>query len=141
MSGSINKVILVGNCVADPETRYTQSGDPICHLRLATNESWKDKATGEKKEKVEYHRVTIFNEHIATTAEKCLKKGSKVYIEGQIQTRKWQDKSGADKYSTEVVVNKFRGEMVMLDTKSSAPDRGPDPDTPARDGYDADVPF
>ena len=116
MSGSVNKVLLIGNCVADPEMRHTQGGDPIAHLRIATNESWKDKNTGEKKESVEYHRVVIFGK-VAEIAEKYLRKGSKVYIEGKIQTRKWQDQSGADKYTTEIVMNRYRGELAMLDTK------------------------
>ena len=120
MSGSVNKVLLIGNCVADPEMRHTQGGDPIAHLRIATNESWKDKNTGEKKESVEFHRVVIFGK-VAEIAEKYLKKGSKVYLEGKIQTRKWTDKAGADKYTTEVVLSGFDGKLVMLGGKEDRP--------------------
>jgi single-strand DNA-binding protein len=115
MAGSVNKVILVGNLGADPEIRHTQDGRPIVNLRVATSESWRDKGTGERREKTEWHRVVIFNENLAKVAEQYLKKGSKVYIEGQLQTRKWQDQSGQDRYSTEVVLQQFRGELTMLD--------------------------
>jgi single-strand DNA-binding protein len=115
MAGSVNKVILIGNLGADPEIRRTQDGRPIANLRLATSESWKDKGTGERKEKTEWHRVVIFNENLCRVAEQYLKKGSKVYIEGSLQTRKWQDQSGQDKYSTEVVLQNFRGELTLLD--------------------------
>jgi single-strand DNA-binding protein len=115
MAGSVNKVILVGNLGADPEIRRTQDGRPIANLRLATSDSWKDKATGERREKTEWHRVVIFNENLCRIAEQYLKKGSKVYIEGQLQTRKWQDQSGQDRYSTEVVLQGFRGELTLLD--------------------------
>src|SRR4249919_1882615 len=115
MAGSVNKVILVGNLGADPEVRHTQDGRPIVNLRLATSESWRDKATGERKEKTEWHRVVIFNENLAKVAEQYLKKGAKVYIEGQLQTRKYTDKDGSEKYSTEIVLQKFRGELTMLD--------------------------
>ncbi len=118
MAGSVNKVILIGNLGADPEVRYTKSGDPIVNLRVATSESWKDKNTGERREKTEWHRVVIFNENLARVAEQYLKKGAKVYIEGQLQTRKWQDQSGQDRYSTEVVLQQYRGELTMLDAKS-----------------------
>ena len=114
MSGSVNKVILVGNLGRDPEIRKTQDGATIAQLSVATSESWKDKATGERKEKSEWHRVVIFNEHLCVIAEKYLKKGSKVYLEGQLQTRKWEDKEGQTKYTTEIVLNKFRGELTML---------------------------
>jgi len=114
MAGSVNKVILVGNLGADPEVRQTQDGRPIVNLRLATSESWRDKGTGERKERTEWHRVVIFNENLARVAEQYLKKGSKVYIEGQLQTRKWQDQSGQDRYSTEVVLQQYRGELTML---------------------------
>jgi single-strand DNA-binding protein len=117
MAGSVNKVILVGNLGADPEIRQTQDGRPIVNLRLATSENWRDKATGERREKTEWHRVVIFNENLAKIAEQYLKKGSKVYIEGQLQTRKWQDQSGQDRYSTEVVLQQYRGELTMLDGK------------------------
>jgi single-strand DNA-binding protein len=111
---SVNKVTLIGSLGADPEVRRMASGDPVVNLRIATSESWRDKATGERKEKTEWHTVVIFNEGIAKVAEQYLKKGSKVYLEGQLQTRKWQDASGADRYSTEVVLQRFRGELVML---------------------------
>ena len=120
MAGSVNKVILVGNLGADPEIRRTQDGRPVANLRLATSDSWKDKATGERREKTEWHRVVIFNENLCRIAEQYLKKGSKVYIEGQLQTRKWQDQSGQDRYSTEVVLQGFRGELTLLDRSGSA---------------------
>ena len=115
MAGSVNKVILVGNLGKDPEVRRLGSGEPVVNLSLATSESWKDKATGERKEKTEWHRVVIFNENIARVAEQYLKKGSKVYVEGQLQTRKWQDQSGQEKYTTEVVIQRFRGDLTILD--------------------------
>jgi single-strand DNA-binding protein len=115
MAGSVNKVILVGNLGADPEIRRTQDGRPIANLRLATSDSWRDKTSGERKEKTEWHRVVIFNENLCRIAEQYLKKGSKVYIEGALQTRKWQDQSGQDRYSTEVVLQGFRGELTLLD--------------------------
>src|ERR1700689_5570285 len=115
MAGSVNKIILIGNLGADPEIRRTQDGRPVANLRLATSDSWKDKATGERKEKTEWHRVVIFNENLCRIAEQYLKKGSKVYLEGQLQTRKWQDQSGQDRYSTEVVLQGFRGELTLLD--------------------------
>lgn len=115
MAGSVNKVILVGNLGKDPEVRHTQDGKTIVNLSLATSESWRDKATGERKEKTEWHRVVIFNENLAKVAEQYLKKGAKVFIEGQLQTRKYTDNSGVEKYSTEVVLQNFRGELTMLD--------------------------
>jgi single-strand DNA-binding protein len=115
MSGSVNKVILIGNLGADPEIRRTQDGRPIANLRIATSETWRDKNTGERKERTEWHRVVIFNEGLCKIAEQYLKKGSKVYIEGQLQTRKWQDQSGQDKYSTEVVLQGFNSALTMLD--------------------------
>ena len=127
MAGSVNKVILVGNLGADPEIRRTQDGRPIANLRLATSDSWRDKATGERREKTEWHRVVIFNENLCRIAEQYLKKGSKVYIEGALQTRKWQDQSGQDRYSTEVVLQGFRGELTLLDRAgSSSSDTGSD---------------
>jgi single-strand DNA-binding protein len=117
MAGSVNKVILVGNLGKDPEVRRMQSGEPVVNLSIATSESWRDKASGERKEKTEWHRVVIFNENIAKVAEQYLRKGAKVYIEGQLTTRKWTDKDGAEKYSTEIVINRFRGELTMLDTR------------------------
>ena len=118
MAGSVNKVILVGNLGKDPEVRRMTSGDPVVNLSIATSESWRDKASGERKEKTEWHRVVIFNKNLADVAEKYLKKGSKVYVEGQLQTRKWTDKDGAEKYSTEVVLQNFRGELTMLDGRN-----------------------
>ena len=115
MSGSVNKVILVGNLGRDPEIRTLNSGDRVANLSLATSETWRDKATGERKEKTEWHRVVIFNEGLCKVAEQYLKKGAKVYIEGQLQTRKWTDQSGADKYSTEVVLQGFNSNLTMLD--------------------------
>ena len=117
MAGSVNKVILVGNLGRDPEVRRMTSGDPVVNLSVATSESWRDKASGERKEKTEWHRVVIFNENLAKVAEQYLRKGSKVYLEGQLATRKWTDKDGAEKYSTEIVLNRFRGELVMLDAR------------------------
>ncbi|MEZ6021990.1 MAG: single-stranded DNA-binding protein [Hyphomonadaceae bacterium] len=118
MAGSVNKVILVGNLGKDPEVRRLPSGDPVVNLSVATSETWRDKQSGERKEKTEWHRVVIFNENLAKVAEQFLKKGSKVYIEGQLQTRKYQDNSGQEKYSTEVVLQRFRGELTMLDGKN-----------------------
>ncbi len=115
MAGSVNKVILVGNLGADPEIRSLNSGDRVANLRIATSETWRDKSSGERKEKTEWHRVVIFNDNLVKVAEQYLKKGSKVYIEGSIQTRKWTDQSGVDKFSTESVLQKFRGELTMLD--------------------------
>jgi single-strand DNA-binding protein len=118
MAGSLNKVMLIGNLGADPEIRRLNSGDPVVNLRIATSENWRDKSTGERREKTEWHNVVIFNDNIAKVAENYLKKGSKIYVEGQLQTRKWQDRDGNDRYTTEVVVQKFRGEMTMLDGKN-----------------------
>ena len=117
MAGSVNKVILVGNLGKDPEVRHTQDGKAIVNLTLATSENWRDKSTGERKEKTEWHRVVIFNENLAKVAEQYLKKGSTVYIEGQLQTRKWTDKDGAEKYTTDEVLQNFRGELTMLGGK------------------------
>lgn len=115
MAGSVNKVILIGNLGADPEVRHTQDGNPIVNLRLATNETWKDRQTGERRERVEWHRVVIFNENLGRIAQQYLRKGSKVYLEGQLQTRKWTDQSGQERYTTEVVLQRYRGELTMLD--------------------------
>ena len=117
MAGSVNKVILVGNLGADPEVRRLNSGDPVVNMRIATSESWRDKQSGERREKTEWHNVVIFNENLARVAEQYLKKGSKVYIEGQLQTRQWEDQSGQKRYTTEVVLQRFRGELQMLDTR------------------------
>lgn len=115
MSGSVNKVILIGNLVADPEVKRTSDSRPVANLRVATSETWRDKNSGERKEKSEFHRVVIFNEGLCKVAESYLKKGSKIYIEGQLQTRKWQDQSGADRFSTEVVLQNFGSALVLLD--------------------------
>ncbi|HUG60526.1 MAG TPA: single-stranded DNA-binding protein [Methylomirabilota bacterium] len=118
MAGSVNKVIIVGNLGRDPEVRRLPSGSAVVNLRIATSESWRDKATGERKEKTEWHSVVIFNDNLAKIAEQYLRKGSKVYIEGQLQTRKWQDQSGQDRYSTEVVLQNYRGELTLLDGRN-----------------------
>ena len=115
MAGSVNKVILIGNLGRDPEVRSFQNGGKVCNLRIATSENWKDRNTGERKERTEWHSVAIFSEPLARIAEQYLRKGSKVYIEGQLETRKWQDQSGADRYSTEVVLRPYRGELTLLD--------------------------
>jgi len=115
MAGSVNKVILIGNLGADPEIRRTQDGRPIANLRLATTDSWRDKATGERRERTEWHRVVIFSEGLCRIAEQYLKKGSKIYVEGQLQTRKWEDQSGQDRYSTEVVLQNYNSALTMLD--------------------------
>lgn len=115
MAGSVNKVILIGNLGRDPETRTFQNGSKVCNLRIATSENWKDRNTGERRERTEWHSVAIFNEGLVRVAEQYLKKGSKVYIEGQLQTRKWQDQSGNDRYSTEVVLQGFGSTLTMLD--------------------------
>ena len=126
MSGSVNKVILIGNLCADVETRRTQDGRPIVNMRIATNETWRDKSTGEKREKAEFHSVVIFNEGLCKVAEQYLKKGSTVYVEGQLATRKWQDQSGNDRYSTEVVLQGFGGNLTMLGGAPSG-ERAPAP--------------
>ena len=147
MAGSVNKVILVGNLGKDPEVRRLTSGDPVVNLSIATSESWRDKASGERKEKTEWHRVVIFNENLAKVAEQYLKKGAKVYIEGQLQTRKYTDKDGAEKYSTEVVLQNFRGELTMLDGKSGGGEggggrgAGEAPASFQRDEMDDEIPF
>lgn len=115
MAGSVNKVILIGNLGADPEVRHTQDGRPIVNLRVATSESWRDKASGERREKTEWHRVVIFNEGLCRIAEQYLRKGSKVYLEGALQTRKWEDQQGQERYSTEVVLQGFNSQLTMLD--------------------------
>ena len=156
MAGSVNKVILVGNLARDPEVRNTQDGRKVVNLSLATSESWRDKQSGERKEKTEWHRVVIFNENLAEVAEKFLRKGAKVFIEGQLQTRKWQDQSGAEKYTTEIVLQRYRGELTMLDgrgesgagsgqTAEFSPDSGGPSSPPARKGgasdLDDEIPF
>jgi single-strand DNA-binding protein len=124
MAGSVNKVILVGNLGRDPEIRSTQDGTRVANLSLATSENWRDKNTGERREKTEWHRVVVFNERIVEVAEKYLHKGSKIYVEGQLQTRKWTDQSGQEKYTTEVVLQRFRGELTMLDARGAGSDAG-----------------
>jgi single-strand DNA-binding protein len=151
MAGSVNKVILVGNLGKDPEVRRMTSGEPVVNLSVATSESWRDKASGERKEKTEWHRVVIFNKNLAEVAEKYLRKGSKVYVEGQLQTRKWTDKDGAEKYSTEVVLQNFRGELTMLDGRNGGEGGGSSggggrgaSEAPAsfqRDELDDEIPF
>jgi single-strand DNA-binding protein len=150
MAGSINKVIIVGNLGRDPEVRTFQNGGKVVNLNVATSETWKDKTTGERKERTEWHRVTIANEGLGRIAEQYLRKGSKVYIEGQLETRKWQDQSGAERYSTEVVLRPYRGEMTLLDGRldpSAGPGHDqaggydvPGPQTTAG-GYDDEIPF
>lgn len=130
MAGSINKVILVGNLGRDPEVRSMNSGDKVCNLSIATSESWKDKNSGERQERTEWHRVVIFDQQLIDVCERFLNKGRKVYIEGQLQTRKWTDQSGVEKYSTEVVLQRFRGQLVILDSRAEGGggggyDRGP----------------
>lgn len=120
MAGSVNKVILVGNLGKDPEVRNTQDGSKIVNLSLATSETWNDRASGERKERTEWHRVVLFNERLAEVAEKYLRKGSKIYVEGSLQTRKWTDQQGQERYTTEVVVGRFRGELTMLDGRGGA---------------------
>ena len=146
MSGSVNKVILVGNLARDVEVRTFQNGSKVANLTVVTNETWKDKSTGEKKERAEFHRVAIFSEPLAKIAEQYLKKGSKVYIEGQIETRKWQDQSGADRYSTEVVLRPYRGELTLLDAAQGGADLREEsgqrePDRGQRSDLEDDLPF
>jgi len=126
MAGSVNKVILIGNLGRDPEVRRMGSGDAVVNLRIATSENWRDRQSGERKERTEWHSVVIFNENLAKVAEQYLKKGSKVYIEGQLQTRKWTDQSGQERYSTEVVLQRFRGELTILDSRGEGGGRGGD---------------
>ncbi len=138
MAGSVNKVILVGNLGRDPELRSTQDGKRIANLAVATSESWRDRNSGERKERTEWHRVVIFNERLAEIAEKYLKKGAKVYLEGALQTRKWTDQGGQDRYSTEIVLQNFRGELTMLDAaggRGGASAGGPAMDPDFDDGY------
>jgi single-strand DNA-binding protein len=143
MSGSLNKAIIIGSLGRDPEVRHTQDGKPIVNLTVATSETWRDKNTGERKEKTEWHRVVIFNENIAKVAEQYLRKGSSVYIEGQLQTRKYTDKDGAEKYSTEIVLQNYRGELVMLGNKGDGTSDRPKQETQRKfsDDLDDSVPF
>jgi single-strand DNA-binding protein len=133
---SVNKVILVGNLGRDPEVRSMSSGDPVVNLSLATSERWKDKSSGEQREKTEWHRVVIFDERLCDVAQKYLRKGSKIYIEGQLQTRKWTDQQGVEKYSTEVVLKRFNGVLTMLDSRSDQREQ-PEPQV----SLDDDIPF
>lgn len=149
MAGSVNKVILIGNLGKDPDIRTTQNGSTIVNLAVATSENWKDRNTGERREKTEWHRVVIFNEGLAKVAERYLKKGAKVYLEGQLETRKWTDQSGQDRYTTEVVLKNYSGVMTMLDSRSdnsgySAPapaNSAQEANAPAYADMDDDIPF
>jgi single-strand DNA-binding protein len=123
MAGSVNKVILIGNLGKDPEVRRLNSGDQVVNFTLATSENWRDKTSGERKEKTEWHNIVIFNENLGKVVEQYCKKGSKVYVEGQLQTRKWQDKDGNDRYTTEIVLQRFRGELTLLDSRGGGADR------------------
>lgn len=120
MAGSVNKVILVGNLGKDPEIRNTQSGSKIVNMTIATSDTWNDKQSGERKERTEWHRVVIFNEHLAGIAERFVKKGSKVYVEGELRTRKWTDQSGSEKYTTEVTIDRFKGDLTLLDSRGNS---------------------
>lgn len=146
MSGSVNKVILIGNLGADPEVRQTQDGRPIVNLRVATSESWRDRNSGERRERTEWHRVVIFNEGLAKIAEQYLRKGSKVYIEGQLQTRKWE-RDGQDQYTTEIVLQGFNSSLTMLDGVSDSGSANTSPSKPSKApafegaGSDEDIPF
>ena len=133
MAGSVNKVILVGNLGRDPEVRTFQNGGKVCNLRVATSENWKDRNTGERRERTEWHSVAIFSEPLARIAEQYLRKGSKVYLEGQLETRKWQDQSGQDRYTTEVVLRPYRGELTLLDSRGEG---GGVDDRGSSSGYD-----
>lgn len=154
MAGSLNKVMLIGNLGADPEVRTFQNGGKVCNLRVATSEAWKDKNTGERCEKTEWHQVAVFNEGLVRVCEQFLRKGSKVYLEGQLQTRKWQDQSGNDRYSTEIVLQGFNGALTMLDGKPDGQSQGqgsyshsdparqaPQGGAPAGGGFDDEIPF
>ena len=127
MAGSVNKVILIGNLGRDPEVKRLNSGDPVVNLSVATSESWRDKASGERKERTEWHRIVIYNENLAKVVEQYLRKGSKVYLEGQLQTRKYTDKDGQEKYTTEIVLTRFRGELVLLDARADNSERSERP--------------
>lgn len=133
MAGSVNKVILIGNLGADPEIRTFQNGGKVASLRIATSENWKDRNSGERKERTEWHNIAIYSEPLVRVAEQYLKKGAKIYVEGQLETRKWQDQSGADRYTTEVALRPFRSELTMLDGRAGAGGGGGGPD---RGGYD-----
>lgn len=144
MAGSVNKVIIVGNVGKDPEIRQMQDGMKVASFSVATSESWKDKVSGERKERTEWHRVSVMNERISDVVEKYVKKGSKLYVEGQLQTRKWTDQAGQDRYTTEIIIGRFKGELTLLDSRSSGSssessfDSGPSYDAPA---IDDEMPF
>ena len=125
MAGSVNKVILIGNLGRDPEIRSTQDGSKIANITLATSETWNDKGSGERKERTEWHRVVIFNDKIADVAERFLKKGAKIYVEGSLQTRKWTDQQGQERYTTEVIIGRFNGQLTMLDSRASGAEASP----------------
>jgi len=137
MAGSVNKVILIGNLGADPEIRTLNSGDRVANLRIATSETWRDRQSGERKERTEWHRVVIFNDNLVKVVENYVKKGSKVYVEGQLQTRKWQDKDGNDRYTTEIVLQRFRGELTLLDSRGGGEGRDsfPEEGAPRSSGF------
>lgn len=141
MAGSVNKVILIGNVGRDPEVRSTQDGGKFANLSIATSETWKDKLTGERKDRTEWHRVVVFNTALAEFVEKYVTKGMKLYIEGQLQTRKWQDQSGADRYTTEVVIPRFRGELSILDSKASDVGSMDNSGSTSVDDLNDDIPF
>jgi len=145
MAGSVNKVTLLGNLGRDPEVRSSQDGSKIVSFSVATTESWRDKSTGERKDRTEWHRVVVFNPNLAEICEKYLKRGSKVYVEGQLQTRKWQDKDGIERFTTEVVIPRFKGEVALLDSRGSASDDISDmadmPSDQPPAGIDDDIPF
>ena len=150
MAGSVNKVILIGNLGRDPEVKRLNSGDPVVNLSVATSESWRDKASGDRKERTEWHRVVIYNENLSKVAEQYLRKGSKVYVEGQLQTRKYSDKDGTERYTTEVVLTRFRGELVLLDRADGDRSERPVPAMAGaagearsfqRDDLDDEIPF
>lgn len=140
---NINRAILIGNVARDPEIRSTQNGTRVANFSLATNESWTDKASGERRERAEFHRIVVFNEHLVGVVEKYVRKGSKLYLEGQIQTRKWQDKSGVEKFATEIVLQRYRGEIVLLDkpSKDDARPQKTDHQVPLDDFADDDPPW
>lgn len=138
---SVNKVIIIGNLGRDPEVRALQNGNKVCNLSVATSERWKDKQSGEQREKTEWHRVVIFDDRLVEVAESYLRKGSKVYLEGSLQTRPWKDQSGQDKYTTEIVLQRFRGQLVMLDSKDDASEPAQPAAVPAGDQDDSEIPF
>ena len=143
MAGSVNKVILVGNLGRDPEVRTFQNGGKVCNLRIATSETWKDRNTGERRERTEWHSVAIYSEPLVRIAEQYLRKGSKVYVEGQLETRKWQDQSGQDRYTTEIVLRPYRGELTLLDSRADAGGNGgggPAPEPQGGGGYGGPAP-